>query len=208
MATGEEMKLKQVIDPTLAKAFTHPLRGHVWVTVCEKGIASPKEVAEETGLDLSEVSYHFRGLKRRKLIKLVRTEGRRGFAEHFYEPAAPVLYFDDAEWMSLPAEVRSTFSADTLRQVIEELRAAVESGSFEARNRHLSRTWLVVDEQGWEEATSVVEEALQRILAIQRECGERLRGGGETGVPICVAMASFETADGIGRRDRESAEAS
>jgi predicted transcriptional regulator len=93
MATAQGKQLKQIIDPTLAKAFTHPLRGHVWVTICEKGIASPKEIAEETGIDVSEISYHFRTLRKYKLIKLVRTEKRRGFAEHFYEPTAPVFYF-------------------------------------------------------------------------------------------------------------------
>ena len=93
MATAQGKQLKQMIDPRLAKAFTHPLRGHVWVTICERGIASPTEIAEETGFDVSEVSYHFRNLKKSKLIKLVRTEKRRGFAEHFYKPTAPVLYF-------------------------------------------------------------------------------------------------------------------
>ncbi|HEY7456592.1 MAG TPA: hypothetical protein VH703_04895, partial [Solirubrobacterales bacterium] len=52
-ATGTEVvmpnldgkELKQVIDPDLAKAFTHPLRSHVWVTLFERGEVSPVEVA-------------------------------------------------------------------------------------------------------------------------------------------------------------------
>lgn len=93
MAAAQGKQLKQIIDPRLAKAFTHPLRGHAWVTICERGIASPREIADETGIDVSEVSYHFRTLKKYELIRLVRTEKRRGFAEHFYEPTAPVFYF-------------------------------------------------------------------------------------------------------------------
>jgi predicted transcriptional regulator len=93
MAAAQGRQLKQIIDPRLAKAFTHPLRGHVWVTICERGIASPREIADETGIDVSEISYHFRNLKKNELIKLVRTEKRRGFAEHFYKPTAPVFYF-------------------------------------------------------------------------------------------------------------------
>jgi len=186
-------QLKRVMDPTLAKAFTHPLRGHVLVTLCERGIASPKEIAEETGIDVSEVSYHFRELKRRKLIKLVRTEKRRGFAEHFYEPASPVLYFDDEEWMRIPERLRTTISADTLRSAIDDMIAALGAGSLDARNRHLSRTPMMVDEQGWEEATKVVDDALAEILAIQKAAAERHKGSTGPGIRMCVVMTSFET---------------
>lgn len=206
MVTAHGKQLKQVIDPRLAKAFTHPLRGHVLVTLCEKGISSPKEIADETGLDVSEVSYHFRELKRRKLIKLVRTEGRRGFAEHFYEPSAPVIYFDDERWMRLPEAIRATFSADILRQGIEDLMTALEAGSLEARNRHLSRTLMTVDEQGWEEALGVVEDALKRILSIQKASGKRRRGSSAPGIPMCVLMASFETAAGAAKAGADSDE--
>jgi DNA-binding transcriptional ArsR family regulator len=100
MAAIRGERLKQIIDPTLAKAFTHPLRSHVWVTICERGIVSPKEIAEEIGLEVSEVSYHFRGLKDRRLIRLVRIERRRGFVEHFYAPMAPPFFFERA-WLEV-----------------------------------------------------------------------------------------------------------
>jgi Helix-turn-helix domain len=201
MATVQGMQLKQVIDPRVAKAFTHPLRGHVWVTLCERGEASPKEIADELGILVSEVSYHFRELKKRRLIKLVRTEQRRGFAEHFYEPKEPVLYFDDSDWMRIPAPIRSTFSGDMLRQIIEEAVMALEAGSFDARSRHLSRTWLLVDEQGWKEVMQVAEGALEQILAIQKLCVKRRAKSSQPGIPVSVVMASFETAAGIARRD-------
>ena len=200
-------KLKQIIDPTLAKAFTHPLRGHVWVTLFEKGLASPKEIADELGIDVSEVSYHFRELKRRKLIKLAHTVRRRGFAEHFYEPVAPAFFFDDADWMQIPEPVRSTFSGEMLRQVIEELMGALEAGSFDARNRHLSRTWMLVDEQGWEESMSVAREALDRFQAIQTECAKRRRKSLQPGIPVSVVLTAFETAASIAGRETDDVEA-
>lgn len=206
MASLHGKKLKQVIDPTLAKAFTHPLRGHVWVTLFERGVVSPTEIADELGIDVSDVSYHFRGLKRRNLIRLVRTVQRRGFDEHFYEPIAPAFHFDDADWMKLPAEVRSTFSGETLRQIIEQLTCALEAGSFDARNRHLSRTWLMVDEQGWKELMQAVQAALDRVLAIQARCVERRKTSSEPGIPVAVVMASFETAASITQREAGEAE--
>ncbi len=194
-------RLKQVIDPTVAKAFSHPLRGHVWVAVCERGVVSPTEVAADLGLEVSEVSYHFRELQRRNLIKLVRTMQRRGFNEHFYEPCIPVLYFDDFDWMSLPEAMRSTLSAGLMRQIIEEMIEALNSGSFESRARHLSQTWLFVDEQGWDEVMRTIDAALARLQAIQRCCVDRLGETSEPGIPVAALMASFETAAGVSSGD-------
>lgn len=201
MASYRGKQLKQVIDPNVAKAFTHPLRGHVWVTVCEKGIASPAEIADELGLEVTEVSYHFRELKKRKLIRLVRMVKRRGFEEHFYEPCSPVLHFDDLEWMRIPAPIRSTFSADLLRQVIEELIGALEAGSFDARSRHLSRTWLLLDERGWNELARALNTALDRFQAIQERSAKRRKNSSEPTIPVSVVMASFETITSLSRRE-------
>jgi DNA-binding transcriptional ArsR family regulator len=201
MASLHGKELKQVIDPTLAKAFTHPLRGHVWVTLFERGEVSPTEIADELDLDVSDVSYHFRELKRRKLIRLVRTVQKRGFDEHFYEPIAPAFHFDDADWMELPVGIRSSLSGEALRQIIGQMTDALGAGSFDARDRHLSQTWLLVDERGWRELMRVVETALNRILAIQERCAERRRASSAPAIPVSVVLASFETAASISRRD-------
>lgn len=193
MAKLDETKLKQVIDPTLAKAFTHPLRGHVWVTVCEKGIASPTEIADELGIEVHEVNYHFRKLERRGLIRLAETKKRRGFDEHFYEPCGPVLQFEDTEWMKLPEQIRATFSADLLRHIIEELVEALMAGSFDARSRHLSKSWILVDERGWGEARRVADRALAAFLAIHERCAKRNDDSSEM-IPVSLVIGVFETA--------------
>jgi hypothetical protein len=194
MAGFDEKKLKQVIDPTLAKAFTHPLRGHVWVVLFEKGIVSPTEIANELNLEVNEVSYHFRELHRRKLIRLVRTEKRRGFDEHFFEPVVPALEFDDTEWMKLPFGIRASFSGEMIRQIIESLVEAVEAESFDARDRHLSRSWLLVDEKGWRESQRVARRALNQFQAIQERCVKRNDGSSRQMIPVSVVIAAFETA--------------
>jgi hypothetical protein len=207
MASLDGKNLKQVIDPTLAKVFTHPLRGHVWVTLFERGVVSPTEVANELELDVSDVSYHFRELKKRKLIKLVRTVQRRGFDEHFYEPVAPALNFDDAAWRKLPAGIRATFSGEMLRQVIDSLIEALDAGSFDARDRHLSQSWLLVDERGWKELARTVGRALDQIVAIQTRCSERRQTSSEPGIPVAVVMASFETPEILSRNKAGGADA-
>ncbi len=196
MASLHGKKLKQVIDPTVAKAFTHPLRGHIWVTLFERGEVSPTEIADELDLEVTEVSYHFRALKKRNLIRLVRKVPRRGVDEHFYEPVSPAFYFEDADWMKLPLGIRSTFSGEMLRQIIEGLTDALESGSFDARNRHLSQSWLLVDERGWKELMRAVKAALDRFLAIQERSAKRRKESAEPGISVSLVMASFETAWG------------
>ncbi len=193
-------ELKQVIDPALAKTFTHPLRGHVWVTLFERGVVSPAEIAHELDLDVSDVSYHFRDLKRRKLIRLVRTVQRRGFDEHFYEPIAPAFHFDDEKWMDLPHGVRSTLSGEMLQQIIGGLTTALGAGSFDARDRHLSQSWLLVDERGWKEVMKAIQRVLERIQAIQKRCDERRNESSEPWIPVSVMLAAFETADSISAR--------
>jgi predicted ArsR family transcriptional regulator len=206
MADWDGKKLKQVIDPTLAKAFTHPLRGHVWVTLFERGVVSPTEIANELDLEVTEVSYHFRKLHRRNLIRLVRTVQRRGFDEHFYEPVAPAFDFDDADWLKLPAGVRSSFSGEMLRQITRVFREALEAGSFDARNRHLSRTWLRLDERGWKELMRTMQRTLERIEAIQKRSTERCEGASEQPIVAEVVIAAFETVASLARSDAGDSE--
>ncbi len=207
MADLDGKKLKQVIDPTLAKACTHPLRGHIWVTLFERGILSPSDVADELGLEVEDVSYHFRKLHRQELARLVQVVRRRGFDEHIYEPMAPALRFDDADWMALPAGIRSTFSGEMLKQIIEELIEALKSGSFDARNRHLSRSWMLVDERGLEEAMQVAKTTLEHFEAIHKRCAGRLKTSSDTGIPVSIAMAVFQTAESIARREGRAKDA-
>jgi DNA-binding transcriptional ArsR family regulator len=207
MASLQGKKLKQVIDPTVAKAFTHPLRGHIWVTLFERGEVSPTEIADELDLQVTEVSYHFRALKKRNLIRLVRKVPRRGVDEHFYEPISPAFYFEDADWMQLPLGIRSTFSGEMVRQIIEGFTEALMSGSFDARNRHLSQSWLLVDERGWRELMRAVKAALDRFLAIQERSAKRRKDSAEPGIPVSLVMASFETALGASRSEAGRTEA-
>lgn len=202
MASLKGRKLRQVIDPALAKAFTHPLRGHIWVTLFERGIVSPTEIARELDLEVNEVSYHFSNLSGNGLTKLVGTApGLRGFDEHFYEPVAPVFRFEDEDWMKLPTGVRSSLSGETLQQVIQQLIEALETGSFDARNRHLSQTWLLLDEQGWQEVIWIARQALERMLAVQKGYSERRKDSAEPAIPVAIVMAVFETAASITARE-------
>jgi DNA-binding transcriptional ArsR family regulator len=71
------------IDQRLAKALSSSLRARA-LSLIAAGIASPKAIAEDTGLDIRTVAYHVRVLRELGCIELVDTQQRRGAVEHIY----------------------------------------------------------------------------------------------------------------------------
>jgi predicted ArsR family transcriptional regulator len=71
------------IDQRLAKALSSPLRARA-LTLIGEGIASPKAIANELGLDVRGVAYHVRVLRKLGCIELAETKQRRGAIEHIY----------------------------------------------------------------------------------------------------------------------------
>ena len=193
-------KLKQIIDPILARALTHPLRGHILLLIGERGVASPKEIGLAVDVDVPEVSYHVRNLKARGLIRLVRTEQRRGVKEHFYELTDPLVYFDDREWDLLPRQIQTRFTASLMRVAMTDAVDALKAGTFNTRDCHHSRLTMPVDAQGRREATEVLNEALERLIEIQESCAKRMTLPSDEATPFAVYMSAFETAAGAERQ--------
>ncbi len=183
--------LKTLVDPKLVSALSHPLRVHI-IDALSEATASPSDIARGVGLSVNYVAYHVKELEKLGYVELVKTEPRRGTVEHYYRVRRRFL-LDDGEWEQLPEPVRKSFSAHLYRLVIDEAKEALEAGTFEARNGHLSRTRLHVDEKGWDELTTLLEETLNRVLALQDECAERLEASGEQAIPAAVSIAGFET---------------
>ena len=191
-AKNGSRELRQVIDPRLIRALAHPLRADVLTTLSER-VASPSELAEEVGVGVSDVSYHVRELRKSQCIELVKTRRRRGAIEHFYRATARFM-FDDREWERLPESVRPAISANIIQLIFDDLVGALEGNTFEARNRHLSRTPMFVDEQGWADLQALMERTLHQVLEIQAESGERLQEDvAAERFAATVAMMGFET---------------
>jgi predicted ArsR family transcriptional regulator len=52
--------------------------------IAEGTACSPKAIAEVLGLDVRQVAYHVRVLRKLGCIELVETQQRRGTVEHIY----------------------------------------------------------------------------------------------------------------------------
>jgi DNA-binding transcriptional ArsR family regulator len=168
------------VDSRLAKALAHPLRVQLLAALNE-GVASPNELAKQLDEPLTNVSYHVRMLHDLGCIELVETEPRRGALEHYYR-AVVRPFFGDRDWKRLPKNARGSISDAVLQLVWDDAAEAIKTGLFDQReDRHLSRSVLVVDEQGWDELHDLLAETLDRALQIQAAGASRAsKEGAET----------------------------
>lgn len=184
------------VAQTLIKVAAHPLRVRALAILTERQ-ASPKQIADELGEPVGNVSYHVRELEQIGVVELVDERRRRGAVEHFYKALAkPPL--SGAEWEELEPEERQGFSAWTLQLLLADATSSLSAGTFDARpDRHLSRTRLQVDEKGWSELVAIQAEALRATEAVKAASAERLRAkDGKGGFPVLASMTCFEAPPG------------
>lgn len=180
-----------LVDLRLAKALSHPLRARIFAILNEQ-VASPNEIAEVLGERLPNVSYHVRALVDLECIELVRTAQRRGAIEHYYR-AVRRPFFSDSDWRRLPRSGRQAVADVGLQLIWEDVSSAIKAGTFESRaDRHLSRSALAVDEQGWGELRDVLEGVLVEAERIMKRSRDRLAKSGESGIPTRLVVMHFE----------------
>ena len=189
-----------LVDPRVAKALAHPVRAHV-LTILNERVASPNQMAEELSEPLGNVSYHVKALLDLQAIELVKTTPRRGAVEHFYR-AIMRPYFSDRDWSRLPRSLRQAISDVGLQLIWDDVAEAIEGGSFEARvDRHLTRSPLVLDEQGWEAVSKLLEQVFEKTVKIEADSAARLAKSGETGINTKLAILHFQSPGPEGSED-------
>jgi DNA-binding transcriptional ArsR family regulator len=186
------------IDQRIMKALSHPLRVRM-LTLLNQKVSSPSELAEELDEPLGNVSYHMRFLADLKMVKLVRTEPRRGAVEHYYEALEPPLISDD-DWAELPVSLRRSLSDSTLGNIAGDLRGAAAEGGFDRPNIHLSRTALTLDQEGWDELAGVLADVLDRARDIQEKSNKRGKGAAARTISTALVLMQFEGAGSRGKR--------
>ena len=180
------------VDSRLAKALAHPLRVQL-LAALNQGVASPNELAKKLDEPLTNVSYHVRMLHDLGTIELVETEPRRGALEHYYR-AVVRPFFADREWKRLPRNARGSISDAVLQLIWDDTAETIKTGRFDEReDRHLSRTVLAVDEEGWEELNGLLMEMIDRAMQIQAEsAGRASKADGET-FSVNLVMMTYPT---------------
>jgi DNA-binding transcriptional ArsR family regulator len=165
-------RYQDIADPALAKALAHPLRTRI-LAVLENRTASPSEIAEELDAPLGVVSYHVRRLHALRFLKLVKRVPRRGAVEHYYTTIAGPTITNSA-WRLTPTIVKQAMVNAALTEIASSVTAAADNGGFEAGEAHLSRSPLIVDQQGWEELAQELDGLVARIQRIEADSQKRL----------------------------------
>jgi DNA-binding transcriptional ArsR family regulator len=179
------------VDQRIMKALSHPLRVRM-LTLLNQKVSSPSELADELGEPLGNVSYHMRFLADLKMVKLVRTEPRRGAVEHYYQALEPPQVSGD-DWAQLPASLRRTLSDGVLGQIAKDLGGAAKSGGFDRENVHVSRHAMVLDQEGWDELSALLARVQQQAKAIQDRSAKRLKRKSDGApIPTLLALMQFE----------------
>jgi DNA-binding transcriptional ArsR family regulator len=175
----------------LAKAVAHPLRSEIFTILTER-VASPAELAKELKESVGNVSYHVGRLVELGCAELVDEKPVRGAVEHFYRAITRTLV-DIEDWEQLQPAVGEHFAGQAMQKILDDFMRSAEANLLATAARlHLSRTRLLLDEEGRREALEVHEQALSEVLEIQSRSAERMAASGEPGFHISSAQACFE----------------
>jgi len=187
-------KKKDGVEQIVAKAFAHPLRVQILIILNER-VASPNLLSQELDQSLNLVAYHVRVLEKYDCIELVDTKQRRGATEHFYR-ATRRQFLSDSEWARMPESLRPGLSGAMLKSVFDDINEAMSTGTLdEIDDRHLSRTPMVVDKQGWSETADLLRGTLDRLLEIQAKASARIATSDEETFLAKVEMLHFKSPD-------------
>jgi DNA-binding transcriptional ArsR family regulator len=176
---------------TLINALNHPVRVKA-LTILSERVASPKEIASQIDVKLSSVSYHVRVLHALRVIEVAEERPVRGAVAHYYKAVAGPL-IEAPDWQELDPRVRSAFSGHVIEVLMSDVAKSLAAGVFDRRaDRHLNRTPLRLDEEGWRNVSEIQTEAEERILRAQAAAAARMNGAGSEAINAVAGMFCFE----------------
>lgn len=194
VATKANERQREIVDRRVAKALGHPLRVEILAEV-NKAPMSPSEFQRQRAKILSGVAYHFRELEKLGCIELIDTRQVRGSTEHFYQ-ASERAWITDEGWAVLPPVLRTGLDVTVYRTWIEQIAAAIESGTMEARpDRYLTWIEVLLDGEGWTRIMDKLGDLLDDVKAEEVDAVERMAKSGEKPIRTTVTLAGLESPD-------------
>ncbi|MCW3064734.1 MAG: transcriptional regulator, ArsR family [Solirubrobacterales bacterium] len=191
--------IRDIDDPRLVKALSHPLRVRI-MGILEHRTATPKQLADAVGVNLENVAYHVRTLRDLGLIKLERRGRVGGAVEHYYKAVERPRVTAKA-WERMPDISQRAMIGAALEQLGAIVSAAASEGRFSRPQSHVSRRPLVLDNEGFAEASKVLSWALDELLAVEKQAKKRIETGAEE-VPTTAVTLLFDTPQAIGPEPR------
>lgn len=189
MAT--ERRSPKLIDSRALKAQSHPIRAHI-LNILSEGPNSPGRMHRRMQhVSLSLVCHHVKVLREVGLIDLIEVRQNGCRREHVYR-AVKRPFFDLEEWLAIDPSERDPITTTILRQVSEDAGRSAAEGRFNERlDRHLSRSPVELDGEGWAEVVKTLETALYAVLEAHARSAERCQKTGEEKIPARVVIMQF-----------------
>ncbi len=173
------------------KAMSHPLRAAILRLLTER-TASPAEMARELDEELSNVSYHTKQLVEFECAELISTRPVRGALEHFYRATERHL-IDTEEWEELDPVIAEDITCEIVQQMLDDFVASTRAKVVGAdKDFHLTRTPLLLDQEGLQEALEAQERLRLEMLEIQTRSAARMLESGEEGTNVSNSQAFFK----------------
>jgi DNA-binding transcriptional ArsR family regulator len=157
-------------------------------------------------MSTSNASHHAKKLMRLGLIELVEERDVGGSVQHFYRAVVrPII--DTKTWDRLDIAERQRYSIWIVRMILADAAIAFSAGTFDAKtNNHLSRTPLLLDEQGLAELSRAQTRLLTESVQIETNAIARMAEGGEEGMHVISVMMCFplpEASQGLAGSPRD-----
>ena len=184
------------LDKRIAQALNHPLRTEI-IAVLGDRCASPREMADLLGEELSSVSYHTKELLKLECIEVVDREQVRGALKTRYRATTKML-LDTPDWERLDKTVRTGISINAINEVTRRASDAVEAGTFDHRtDRTIITLKMDVDDQGWRDASEALRIAYERLGEVEVEAATRKAKGART-FRMTASLLGYESPTGEG----------
>jgi DNA-binding transcriptional ArsR family regulator len=176
------------------KAMNHPLRAQILRILVER-TASPAEISRELDEELSNVSYHTKQLVGFECAELVSTRPVRGALEHFYRATERHL-IDTEEWDELDPVIAEDLVCEFMQKILDDFVASARGKLIgNDKDFHLTRTPLVFDQEGLQEALEAHERLRLEVLEIEARSAERMVNSGEEGTRVSSSQGCFKLPD-------------
>lgn len=180
----------------LAVVFAVPVRLKIVTELFQREM-SPKQFQEEFGGgSVSRVAKHFERLRETGWLRLIWTEGpggkRRGGIETIYR-STELAFCDRETWAALPHSIKVAFSWNTFKEIAEQFRGALEASALQARpDRRLTRTRLLLDQEGWTRVTDAIDQEFAEHYEMQEDARRRAERTGEVLFRMGSLLLAFE----------------
>lgn len=153
---------------------------------------SPAELSRALGAHLSDVSYHVRRLEELECAELVETRQVRGAVEHFYRAIERHL-IDTNEWEQLDPFTADDLVCGYVQRILDDF---IESKKAEIvgsdKHFHITRTPLMLDPEGYEEAMQAFERHRLEMSEIEMRSAERRDKQGTPTIPTSSSLLLFK----------------